>query len=91
MDNLTQLFIDAGTLMLAGMVFVFTFLGLLVVFITTVLGKLAIKFPDPITQSKPQRNTNKKASANDGVSPAVVAAISSAITQYSGQHSQKNN
>ncbi len=87
MDNLTQLFIEAGTLMLAGMVFVFVFLGLLVVFINNVLVKLAIKYPDPIVQSKPQRKTNKTKTAKGGVSPAVVAAISSAVTQYRQQHS----
>ncbi len=88
MDNLSELFVEAGTLMLAGMVFVFAFLSLLVVFINQVLVKLAIKFPDPITQSKPQRNTNKKTAASDGVSPAIVAAISSAVSQYRQQNSQ---
>ncbi len=88
MDNLSELFVQAGTLMLAGMVFVFAFLGLLVVFITKVLVKLAIKFPDPIIQSKPPRNINKK-SAKEGLSPSVVAAISSAVSQYRQQHSKK--
>lgn len=88
MDNLSELFVEAGTLMLAGMVFVFAFLSLLVVFINQVLVKLAIKFPDPIIQSKPQRNTNKKTAASDGVSPAIVAAISSAVSQYRQQNSQ---
>ena len=46
MEHLHQLFLDAGMLMLAGMVFVFAFLGILVIFINTVLFKLAIKFPD---------------------------------------------
>jgi len=87
MDDLTQLFIEAGTLMLAGMVFVFAFLGLLIVFINNVLVKLAIKYPDPIVQSKPQRKANKSKTAKDGVSPSVVAAISSAVTQYRQQHS----
>ena len=39
MEHLHQVFVEAGTLMLAGMVFVFAFLGLLVIFINTVLAK----------------------------------------------------
>jgi oxaloacetate decarboxylase (Na+ extruding) subunit gamma len=91
MDNLSQLFVEAGTLMLAGMVFVFAFLGLLIIFVNTVLVKLAIKFPDPIVQSKPQRKankTNKTKVDNGGISPSVVAAISSAVSQYRQQHSK---
>ena len=89
MDNLSALFVEAGTLMLAGMVFVFAFLGLLVVFINKVLVKLAIKYPDPIIQSKPQRKANKTKLVKDGISPSVIAAISSAVTQYRQQHSKK--
>lgn len=89
MDNLTQLFTEAGTLMLAGMVFVFAFLGLLVVFINTVLVKLAQAYPDPIVQRNPQRNLKTKKEAHDGVSPSVVAAISAAVTKYRQQNSRK--
>jgi len=89
MDNLSQLFVEAGTLMLAGMVFVFAFLGLLVVFINNVLVKLAIKYPDPIIQSKSQNKKSKPTKAQDGISPSVVAAISSAVTQYR-QNQSKN-
>ena len=63
------------------------FLGLLVVFINQVLVKLAIKFPDPIIQSKPQRKTNKTNVDKTGISPPIVAAISSAVSQYRQQHS----
>ncbi|MDG1753205.1 MAG: OadG family transporter subunit [Thalassotalea sp.] len=87
MDNLTELFVEAGTLMLAGMVFVFAFLGILIIFINKVLVKLAIKFPDPIIQSKPQRKSNKTNVDKGGISPPVAAAISSAVHQYRQQHS----
>lgn len=90
MDNLSELFVEAGTLMLAGMVFVFAFLSLLVVFINQVLVKLAVKFPDPIIQSKPQRKTHAKKAVSDGVSPAIVAAISSAVSQYRQQNNKNN-
>ena len=89
MDNLTQLFTEAGTLMLAGMVFVYAFLGLLVVFINTVLVKLAKIYPDPIVQRNPQRKLSTKKEVHDGVSPSVVAAISSAVSKYRQQNSQK--
>ena len=88
MENLQALFIEAGTLMLAGMVFVFAFLGLLIVFINEVLVRLAKKYPDAIIESRAtNKRNNKKLDGNGGVSPAVVAAISSAVTQYRQQHS----
>ncbi|ARD43392.1 MULTISPECIES: OadG family protein [Colwelliaceae] len=87
MENLQQLFIEAGTLMLAGMVFVFSFLGLLIVFINIVLVKLAKKYPDAIVESRASSKKNNKTQNGKGVSPAVVAAISSAVTQYRKQHS----
>ncbi len=36
MEHLHPLFLEAGTLMITGMVFVFSFLGLLVIFINTI-------------------------------------------------------
>ena len=88
MDNMTSLFVEAGTLMLTGMVFVFVFLGLLVMFINGVLKKLAIKYPDPIIQKKPVRSTNVTKPV-DGISPNIVAAISAAVSKYRQQ--QTNN
>ena len=81
-------FLEAGTLMFAGMVFVFAFLGVLIVFINTVLAKLAITFPDPVV--KPTSRTNKKSNnkAKGDISPAVVAAISGAVKRYRTQHGQ---
>lgn len=90
MDNMQQQFIEAGTLMLTGMVFVFAFLGILIVFINTVLAKLAVRFPDPIVVPNTRVNKkNKSASTNNGdISPAVVAAISGAVKRYRTQHGQ---
>ena len=93
MDNMQQQFFEAGTLMLAGMVFVFAFLSILIIFINTVLAKLAIKFPDPIV-AKPSR-ANKKSKSQEKekgeISPAVVAAISGAVKRYRTQHGQSTN
>jgi oxaloacetate decarboxylase gamma subunit len=86
MDQLNQLFLEAGTLMLAGMVFVFVFLGVLVIFINTVLATLAKKYPDPIVQARPLRTTSNKKQADKGISPNVVAAITSAVSRYRQQH-----
>ncbi|REL30598.1 OadG family protein [Thalassotalea euphylliae] len=88
MESLSQLFIEAGTLMLAGMVFVFAFLGILVVIINTVLAPLANKFPDPVAPAV-TRPPVKKSAANDGVSPSVVAAISAAVSQYRQKHNKE--
>lgn len=85
-----QHFIEAGTLMLAGMVFVFAFLGILIFFINTVLARLAIRFPDPIVTPTTRINKkNKSANANSGdISPQVVAAIGGAIKRYRTEHGQ---
>lgn len=85
-----QHFIEAGTLMLAGMVFVFAFLGILIFFINTVLARLAIRFPDPIVTPATRINKkNKSANANSGdISPQVVAAIGGAIKRYRTEHGQ---
>jgi oxaloacetate decarboxylase gamma subunit len=72
--------------MLAGMVFVFAFLGLLVVFINAVLAKLAIKFPDAKPQTKSSKAVKALNKSTSTVSPSVVAAISSAVSKYRSQH-----
>ncbi len=83
-----QQFLEAGTLMLAGMVFVFAFLSLLIIFINTVLAKLAVKFPDPIASRRNHSNKKKNKATNGEISPAIVAAISGAVSRYRQQHSQ---
>ncbi|GAA6170791.1 hypothetical protein NBRC116592_04610 [Colwellia sp. KU-HH00111] len=89
MNNMEQQFLEAGTLMLAGMVFVFAFLSLLIIFINTVLAKLAVKFPDPIVATSTRSNKDNKKAASGDISPAIVAAISGAVTRYRQQHSQQ--
>ena len=88
MNTMEQQFLEAGTLMLAGMVFVFAFLSLLIIFINTVLAKLAVTFPDAIVPSSTHSNKKNKKAANSELSPAIVAAISTAVTRYRKQHSQ---
>ena len=80
----------SGTLMLAGMVFVFAFLGVLIVFINTVLARLAVKYPDAIAvpTSRPNKKSKSKSTAKGEISPAVVAAISGAVKRYRTQHGQ---
>ncbi len=89
MNNMEQQFLEAGTLMLAGMVFVFTFLTLLIIFINTVLAKLAVKFPDPVPSIRKRSNKKNNKAVSGDISPAIVAAISGAVTRYRQQHSQQ--
>jgi oxaloacetate decarboxylase gamma subunit len=89
MDNMQQQFFEAGTLMLAGMVFVFVFLSILIVFINTVLAKLAIKFPDATVQSPPISTKKNKNKLDGSISPSVVAAISGAVQRFRSEHVKK--
>jgi oxaloacetate decarboxylase gamma subunit len=91
MEHLYPLFIEAGTLLFAGMAFVFVFLGSLVIFIKMVLVRLAIKFPDAVVQFKSQNLTKQKSNTANGISPNIVAAITSAVTQYRQEHSQQSS
>lgn len=86
MEHVNQLFIEAGTLMLAGMVFVFAFLGLLVIIISTVLAPLAKKYPDAKPSSQLSPAAKKEPQENQGISPNIVAAITSAVVRYRQQH-----
>lgn len=89
MDNIQQNFIEAGTLMLAGMVFVFAFLSILIVFINTVLAGLAKRFPDPVVKPTSRANKNSKSKSKGEISPAVVSAIGGAVRKYRAQHGPK--
>jgi oxaloacetate decarboxylase gamma subunit len=83
MDSVNHLFFEAAVLMLVGMLFVYAFLGLLVIVIKSVIAPLANRFPD---QVKTARKTNSVVKATGGISPAVVAAISGAVNSYRQQH-----
>jgi len=76
----TDIFYQAATLMFVGMCFVFVFLGMLILAIKILIAPLASRFPDPI----PENNNN-----TDQQSTPVVAAITAAISQYRNKH--KNN
>ncbi|TLU64894.1 oxaloacetate decarboxylase subunit gamma [Thalassotalea litorea] len=81
MENIAETFIEAGTLMVVGMVFVFAFLSLLIVAIK-VLAKIATNFPDAKVPEKLPRQISSNTTREGEVPATVVAAISSAISQY---------
>lgn len=91
MNSMEQQFLEAGTLMVTGMVVVFAFLSLLIFFITTVLAKLAVKFPDAIVPSTNRSNKKNNKAATGEISPAIIAAISGSVKRYREQHSQQNS
>jgi len=83
LEDSTQLFYQAGTLMLVGMGFVYGFLSLLIIVIKTLISPLGLKFPDNLPQTKPVK-TARLASSDH--SSSVVAAISAAVNRYRKDH-----
>ncbi len=80
MTDIGSQLIDAATMMLTGMVVVFTFLTILV-FLVRLMSKLAPK-EEPQPSAATQPVTNTVSSPSSAVSPQVVAAISAAVHQH---------
>lgn len=78
---ITDLLLEAATLMLIGMATVFIFL-LLLVLLMIAMSSVLRRF----TPVKVAGNATKSDITSGGVSPAVVAAISAAVHQYRQQH-----
>jgi len=81
--NISSLLLEAGTLMLVGMVVVFVFLTMLIGAIH-LLTKFAQAFPDKVTQA-PAPIAPQTTNSNQ-TSPQVVAAISAAVKQYKARN-----
>lgn len=77
----SDLLFESATLMLIGMVSVFTFL-LLLVLLMTIMSRLLRRY-SPV---KVAAKSSKTDTVANGVAPAVVAAISAAVHQYRQQH-----
>lgn len=75
-----ELLLEAASLMLIGMVAVFAFLLLLVLVVQLISAVVLRYFPVKAAE-KPAR-----VDSSSGPSPAVIAAISTAIHQYRQQH-----
>lgn len=82
--NISSLLLEAGTLMLVGMVVVFAFLTMLIGAIH-LLTKFAQAYPDKVTEVaqpiSPQTSNN-----SNHTSPQIVAAISAAVKQYQARN-----
>lgn len=76
-DSIASLLFEAGSLMLIGMLFVFSFLGLLIIGIH-LIARFCEAFPGEVAEPTPQVKR-----ANQGIQPGidgnVIAAISAAI------------
>ena len=83
MNGLSGQLVDAASLMLLGMLFVFLFLGALVGMI-----KLLQQLAPPVQQVNPPLQSSP--GAGKKVSPQVLAAIGSAIHRYRQRHARKN-
>lgn len=81
--NISSVLLEAGTLMLVGMVVVFLFLTMLIGAIK-LLTKFAEAYPDKVTPAParvPQQHNN-----SNQTSPQVIAAISAAVKQYKSRN-----
>lgn len=72
-----DLLLEAAGLMLIGMVTVFTFLFVLVLLLQLMSKVIQRYFPVKVVEK-----SHKIEDANNGVSPAIIAAISAAVHQY---------
>ena len=79
-ETSTQLFSQAATLMVVGMVFVFGFLSLMILVIKFFITPLAKRFPDVEPEVK-KTTTNSSTSQTE-----VVAAITVAVNKYREKH-----
>lgn len=88
MQESTDQFYQAATLMLVGMIFVYAFLGLLIVVIKTVIAPLGNRFPDPAAPS-PRSRPTPSPTDNNKPDDSVIAAISAAISRYRNDQSNQ--
>lgn len=72
-----DLLLEAAGLMLIGMLTVFTFLFVLVLLLQLMSKVIQRYFPQKVVEK-----SNKIEHTHDGVSPAIIAAISAAVHQY---------
>ncbi|WP_420935321.1 OadG family transporter subunit [Alteromonas sp. A081] len=84
-DSVVSLLMEAASLMLIGMLFVFSFLGLLILGIH-LIARFCQAFPGEI-ESEPVSTSRPTYSAQPGIDGNIIAAISAAIHT----HRQSNN
>ena len=82
-ESVASLLVEAGSLMLIGMVFVFSFLGLLIVVIH-LIARFCEAFPGDIEEPAVNVKRNNQ-TVQPGIDGNVIAAISAAL------HTQRHN
>lgn len=75
--NIASLVLEAGELMLVGMIVVFVFLTILI-FAVKSMSSIVLKFQVEVPPSAKQKQLVR----TQGVPPAHIAAISAAVSQY---------
>jgi oxaloacetate decarboxylase gamma subunit len=75
-ENTSELFSQAATLMGVGMAFVFLFLSLMILVIKYLITPLSKKFPDSVPEGK------KTTQLSQAKNASIVAAISIAVKKY---------
>lgn len=84
--NVSDLLVEAGSLLLAGMSVVFIFLTLLIGAIN-LIAHICAKFPDKEPETLARGGFKSKPATKTGdVAPETVAAIGAAIHQYRNSH-----
>lgn len=79
-ETSTHLFTQAATLMVVGMVFVFAFLGLMIVVIKFLITPLAKRYPDI---EEAHKKTPQSVTSQDS---SIIAAIAIAVKKYRQKH-----
>lgn len=79
-SDVSSLLLESAMLLLVGMSVVFVFLSMLIVVVMGI-SKFAAKYPEPEAVNKiPERKL--KPQEHQGISPAVVSAITAAVHQH---------
>lgn len=84
-SQVSELLLDAGALLLIGMVVVFAFLALMIAAIQ-LIAWFCRKYPGEQESTHLARPSSSQSNAKSGITPETVSAITAAVHQYRKAH-----